>query len=283
MSTKIVFPYTVMLALLGGSAIRAQELSSAPRVPDPTSPVPATQETVSPADTKAPAGLSSWITYARPDCCGHVGADGPILYELYLRSGFAIPAEGKIFGHVLETGWLIEGGGRSLFFNPAMDAAWNIDLGVGNIFNRSQRSDIKFPLNILVPRVQGQQVTPTLVNGFRASIRQLNRTYVDTAFGREWYLTKAEDGCWWKWRAGADVGGRLGSVKAEFNETTHRTDIYTAIVVGLHTDWELPYGCCTFLAGFRAEWGYTWMDVLQHQNDGDLQDVNLLFTFGVRF
>ncbi len=53
--------------------------------------------------------------------------------------------------------------------------------------------------------------------------------------------------------------------------------------VGLSSDVEIPCGCCTFLAGMRGEWGYNWADILQHQNSSDLQDVNILFTAGVRF
>ena len=53
--------------------------------------------------------------------------------------------EGSVFGHVLATGWDIDVGGRSLFFNPQMSAAWAIDLGLSNINNQGQRSDIMVP------------------------------------------------------------------------------------------------------------------------------------------
>ena len=33
----------------------------------------------------------------------------------------------------------------------------------------------------------------------------------------------------------------------------------------------------------RSEYGYTWSDILQRQNDGDIQEVSLLFNLGVRF
>jgi hypothetical protein len=197
-----------------------------------------------------------------------------------LRGGFEIPAEGKIFGHVLETGWQIQGGARSLFFKPSMDRAWVIDLGIGDIFNRGQRSDIKIPLRVLVPNPGATQVF--LVNR-QLSVRQLNRTYVEPSLGHEWYLTTPEDHLPYQWRVGLDAGGRMGSTKAEFNEHPHRADVYGAVVLALHTDWEFRRGCCTFMAGFRAEWAYNWMDILQEQNDSDLQDVSLLFTAGVRF
>ena len=35
--------------------------------------------------------------------------------------------------------------------------------------------------------------------------------------------------------------------------------------------------------GVRLEWDYTWMDILQHQNNSDLQDINLILNTGFRF
>jgi hypothetical protein len=294
MSTKMVFPGSLVLAIFGVCAIRAQDLPATTGIFDgPRSPTPGYQEvkpppqqdgSAAPADSPGPHRLSDWLSYTKRECCGPVGGDGPIFYELYLRTGFEIPAQGRIFGHVLETGWVIQGGARTLFFNPAKDADWAVDLGVGNIFNRGQHSDIKVPLRVLVPsRVMPPAIpTPTLVN-VRASIRELNRTYVDALLGRDWYLTTPEDHLWYKWRVGVDVGGRFGNEKAEFNELPHRQDVFGGVILALHTDWEAPYGCCTFLAGFRAEWVYNWADILQRQNDSDIQDVNLLFTAGVRF
>ena len=36
-------------------------------------------------------------------------------------------------------------------------------------------------------------------------------------------------------------------------------------------------------AGFRAEWSYTFSEILQGQNNGDVQDVLLMLNLGVRF
>src|SRR5207245_11528611 len=132
-------------------------------------PAPAAQEAVPPMQVVGP-GLSRWMTYQHPECCGNVGCNGPIGTELYVLTGVEIPAEGKIFGHVLETGWVVQGGGRTLLLNPAMDRDWSIDLSISNILNRGQRSDIKVSVN--------QGATPRSV-----SIREMNRTYVNAAFG----------------------------------------------------------------------------------------------------
>jgi len=209
-----------------------------------------------------------------------MGCNGPIGYELFLRTGVSLPASGPIFGHTLETGWDIEGGVRSLFFNPAMDRDWSIDLSINNILNRGQRSDITFPYNILQTNQTGALSTLTIP----ASIRELNRTDVNVGLGLDWYLVGTACACDApRWRVGLDAGGRLGTAKVEFFQTTHHTDTIGGVYVGLHTDLELPRGCCTFLVGFRVEWDYTWMDILQIQNDSDLMDVNFLATFGVRY
>jgi hypothetical protein len=205
-----------------------------------------------------------------------------------MRSGISLPVEGEIFGHVLETGWEVEGGGRSLFFNVETDRAWAIDLSLSNIFNRGQRSDIKVPYLVLLPT--GTNPTTGLPTGFQqigvpVSVRELNRTFANISVGREWYLWGNASNCnESRWRVGIDAGGSLGTAKIEFHELAHHTDTIGRMFVALSTDWECPCGgCCTFLAGVRLVWDYTWMDILQRQNDSDLEDLNIVFSFGVRF
>jgi len=113
-------------------------------------------------------------------------------------------------------------------------------------------------------------------------LRDLNRTFVNGAFGREWYLNAPANAAGWKWRAGFDLGGGIGSGLLNFVDLRHKTDTIYDVVISLHSDIEVPYGCCTFTYGFRAEWDYTWTDLIQ-RNNGQLQDVNLLLAFGVRF
>ena len=283
MSTKIVFPCTLILAVLSGAAVRAQDYPAMPGglapplQPDAmTPPAVVAPETMPPLQGATP-GLSQWMIYQRPECCGNVGCDGPIFGELYVLTGPEIPAQGKIFGKVLETGWDVQGGGRTLFFNPAMDRDWNIDLSVSNIFNRGQRSDVTPALNL-----------PGNAAPVPFSIKDANRTYVNAAFGREWYFHRAPDAWIKNWRIGLSAGGRFGSEKVQLFQTTtgwnfHRTDVISGVFAALNTDVEIPCGCCTFLAGMRFEWGYTWSDILQEQNMSDVQDINILFTAGVRF
>lgn len=219
----------------------------------------------------ASTGPSSWMTYVRPGCCGGA-CGGPIRSELYVRSGPTVPLASGYFGSALDTGWEIQGGGRSLFFNPAEDKAWVVDLSLGYMYNNSGRPDLTFPL-------QGNVANPV-------STQALNRTFVSFGLGREWYLVTPLDG--WGWRVGSDVGGRYGSASLDLNNPlalssySRLNDHLTAVYLALHSDLEYPCGCCTFVGGFRAEWDYTFLDFVEGQNS-DLQSVNLLINLGIRF
>jgi hypothetical protein len=321
MSAKLVIPSALVLAFLSYGVAFAQGQVPPPSAskvaPETTGPtVPAADVSLAPSEQTPPsarppmpAGLSNWITYARPDCCGPIGGNGPIKEELYLRTGPSLPVGGPIFGHVLTTGWEVQGGGRVLFFNPEGDRAWTADLSINSIWNGGQHADRTFPLYLLVPvppAVAGA-APDTARAATQAFVRDLNRTSVDLTLGREWYLMgkAASCGCGQpSWRVGIDGGVGYGSEASNVHimtipglpaiDTTNgnpltvdtirrRTDTIASALVALHTDVEIPCGCCIWQFGFRAEWAYTWSDILQRQNDSNMMDLNLLLTFGVRF
>lgn len=269
--------YSLMLTLLLIGAVRAQDPSAfsyTPVGPDAHQDQPPAEEGTT---STAPAGPSSWITYVRPCCCGPVGG-GPIRSELYLRSGVSIPLDGgahSFLGRELGTGWEIQGGGRSLFFNPKADRAWTMDISLANIHNDHERTDAVFPF-------LGSPFNPV-------AIRSLNRTFVSLGLGHEWWLLAPESGCW-AWRAGVDFGGRWGSARLDLFDPTQFSDyrrlnrVMTGIYGSLHTDVEIPRGAVTFLAGFRAEWDYTFLDFVDGPGaNSDLESINLLVTVGARF
>jgi hypothetical protein len=270
MSTKMIFPSALVLALLGTSALRAQDLAPVPTM------LNAPQATPPPEALPAPHSESAitqpaWITYTKPDCCGPIGGNGQIQTQLFIQSGGSIPIGGGVFPHVLETGWTIEGGGRSLFFNTEGDADWAISLSVANTNNHGQHSDV------LVPIFKG--ATEVAV-----SVRELNRTYGQLGIGRDWYLDSAKEflgAC--QLHFGVDGFGRFGSSMAEFTGLQHRTYVTAGLGNGLHVDLEYPCQSCTFLVGLRGEWGYNWTSILGRQNDNDLVDLNVVLTLGIRF
>ena len=173
----------------------------------------------------------------------------------------------------LETGWLIQGGGRSLFFNPASTAAWTIDLGLGNIWNHGNQPNRTYSIP--------QSFVPV-------STLSLNRTYVSAGGGREWYLHGPADNCHWNWRVGFDGGGQLGTERLDLQDLAapngsnyrRRNDIFGGFYTGLYSDIMIPCQSCSFF-GFRANAGYTFSDIVAINSD--ISNVNLLWTLGVRF
>jgi hypothetical protein len=195
--------------------------------------------------------------------------------DLYVRTGPSLPGGGNILEKILDTGWDVTGGGRSLFFNSACDAAWTADLSITYIYNHAQSSPQVLQF---VPDPVNGNPTPALV-----SLRTLNRTFVNAALGREWYLMRPDQCGGLFWRAGFDIGGRLGTAKVDYVQLVRPSDTIYGYFGAIHTDVEKPFGCCTAFCGFRAEWDQTLMDFLAPFNNSNVQDVNLLVTFGVRF
>ncbi len=278
MRAKSVLTGALILSLLGLGSARSQtppgksgDILPPPRVQE--GPVPGSGPFV-PHETYP---LSPWITYHR-DCCWGEMNGNPLLSEIYFRSGVSLPTGGDAIGKLMDTGWTIGGGARALFFNAAVDRAWTIDASITNTINYINRPDSKFTLDILLP------IAPfgTVQRVDRVvTLQDYNRTTVNLSLGRERYLWGPAKCGARSWRWGWDAGGRYGSASAAFNEIRHRTDVIGGLFVALHSDLEFPCGGCTFFGGFRAEWGYTWGDILQRASD--VSDVNLLVTLGVRF
>jgi hypothetical protein len=298
MSAKRNSLCALVLGLIGAAALDAQEMTPAPRLIDTRQvPAPSAEEALPAPAPVGANGISNWLTYTRPECCNQVGGDGPIAMELFFRYGVALEVGGSTLSSPLSEGFMIDGGGRSLFFNPERNRAWTIELGIGSIFNYASRSEPDIPLR-LNTTVQGA-TTPTFTNVL-VNVRELNRTYAHASAGVEYYLRGSAD-CsdLPRWRVGFDGGGRIGNAKVDFrsfvlnspaltpNTTTtipHFTDLIGGVTAALHTDYEYPWkGCCTFLIGFRLEWSYSWSDVLQAGNGSDMQDISLLLNTGVKF
>lgn len=253
-----------------------------------TGALPTAVPTPDPSTQPLNLRLNNWLSYpTAPGCCGPLGLNGPIGSELYLRNGITLPMGGGVFSN-LESGWIIEGGGRVLLFEPSLEKAWTVDLGITNIYSEmGQGGPVVQLFNYKVRTVPQGSTSPTTaaVPEVNVTVRSLNQTFVNAAFGREYWLwgTGNCSNTLPNWRAGWDVGGRYGTAKANFNEVTHTTDVLGGLFLALHTDVEIPWNCCIFQVGFRAEWGYVWSDILQSQNISDTQSINLLITGGMRF
>jgi hypothetical protein len=221
-------------------------------------------------------GLSDWITYRRPDCCSS-GPLSPLYSEAFLRVGPCIAVGGNYLGRELQVGWAIEGGIRGLLFNPETTRAWVAEFHIINSNNSGGGGQDPVVLDILrlnqLNVVTRQNVPVTVLN--------FNRTMAGVGGGREWYLWQPADSPGSKWRIGVDAGGRYGTSSMTFNEIRHRTDVVAGVFASAHTDFEVPCGRCYLSWGLRAEWGYTWGNILQRTSD--VQELNTLVTFGVRY
>jgi hypothetical protein len=310
MSAKIVFPSALVLTALSLCAARGQTPPGAPgggltypqaapapgiapRIWEGGAAPGAAPDGAAPSAAPAPlapAGLSSWITYDRPKaCCGPIGANGPITTEIFLRAGASIVLNDSTLGRTVQNGWAVDGGARSLFFNSEQTAAWAVTYGVSNYNYHGTRPDIKIPLHLLVPNPTANATPAALPINFGTDVpgvtmRALNETFFNLGFGRDWWFWGSANCCDGPlWRVGFDVGGRYGSGSVRLWELRHRTDVMGGVWVGVHSLCEVPCGCGWFVAGFRAEWGYVWSDIMQRQNDSDLILINLLGQIGYRF
>jgi hypothetical protein len=208
-----------------------------------------------------------------------IGRDGPIGQEVFWLTGPTLPLGPSVLATDLSTGWMSEAGLRTLLFNPSNDAAWTLSTGLAFQY------------------VAGTGTAPTFdFFGLNVRAHHLFRWSVTPAIGRDWFFQGRAPfgGPQDSLRFGIDCGGRLGTEHVDlsianvaadpFNVKAYlrKHDVFGGVVVGAHTEIEIPMESWVFFAGARAEWGYDWSQLLITHNSS-LQDVNLLFSFGVRY
>jgi hypothetical protein len=236
--------------------------------------------------TTAPMGVSSWLANPRGAlCCGNPGVHGPIHGEVFSRWGVAVPIGSNALTTDMNVGFSFEIGARSLFFNPTLDRAWTVSFGLESTWN-SITNGSTFEINgepVTSTNAFGQTVT-NFIAIQRVTPTRLHTTTLNITLGEEIYLW-GNAGCDGvsKCRIGWDVGGRVGKAKMDFAVERHRTDTVGGFLAGVHADYECPLGGCVFYVGGRVTYGYTWMDILQRQNDTDFQQIGAYVNTGIRF
>jgi hypothetical protein len=299
-------------ALLGlCAAVGPAQQPVAPSIAQPVAPAPPTALFGGPALPTSPTGIappSGVVAPAVDTLTGQpppgtvyspwtTGRDGPVTYEGYFRTGVSIVAGGGAITDVIKTGWNVQTGARTLFFNPSGDAAWALDLGIGYTRNDGRRerqpvtafTEGDYPTadngqpDISRPRLP-DVLTTVQVLGF-------NRSSLNFAVGRDYFLNGPgvvgqEAGR--NVRFGWDVGGRWGSTSLGYRPVDdptgfrRRQDVYHGLFLGSQLSWERPMGAWTLFVGGRVEWSYYWMNILPPQ-DSNFRDVNLLGILGLRF
>lgn len=234
---------------------------------------------------------SPWFTDG-PGCCGPMGRNGQIAYELYANTGPSLVFGSGKFTDVLHAGWSVGGGARTLFFNTPHDAAWVLDLGLNYTYNRGSSSNL---LDVFVrqPALQGANgqaiAQPDVLTTSR--IRGLSRTSFNFALGRDWFLwgpgnPGGEPG--WNLRVGGLVGGQWGTAHvdivpdADATLYARRQKVFHGVFLDAHAYLDVPLGGWIWTNGLNVQWGYQWMDIVPPLK-GDMQFVNFLLTTGFRF
>jgi hypothetical protein len=229
--------------------------------------------------------VSSWIAYPRCNCCGPLGGDGPISAELYARTGVSFPFGPGILNEHTSPGIKVAGGVRTLLFNPTVDAAWTIDLGASTAWYGPAGLPT---VQIRNPNSAGSPDTHPLVP---VTPKSVNQSFLELALGRELYLWGTGacgcDAAGPTWRVGWDAGARWGTGRVSLQPNTTfirpRTGTLGGFTVALHSDLEVPHGCCVLFVGLRTEYGWGFGDLLGARNDTDLQTVNVMLNFGFRY
>ena len=267
-STTSPSPYGGVSTLLSQNA--------APPVAPPPTPIPPSAAIVQGIQPVSPAA-TDWHASSPSYCCSPVGGNGPIGAEIFLYSGPTIPAGGGTLFPRLKTGWMVELGGRSLFFNTEGNAAWSATLGLSYQINGGElNSSPFFYFNIpVVPR-------------------DLSRWAFSFSGGRDWFLynSGSDGGLGRNLRFGADVGGRWGTSWVSLleagnpdSETNYlrRQDVYRSLFLGAQINFEWPMGGWVLFGGLRSEYCFNWWTDLLPGSDNRLNDVNILLTAGFRY
>jgi len=252
---------------------------------------PATQQ---PPAAGLPAGSYPSPYYTDgPGCCGPLGRNGRVGYEFYSYVGPAFSfGEGR-FARELNVGTMVGVGGRSLFFNTSHDAAWVVDFGLSYQKNPGERDHLT---NLFVRQAPTTnpftgETTPNPDIIAPTGIRSLHRTNFNFGVGRDWWLwgpgsTGMENG--WNVRFGGLVGGRYGTahvdllVNGDPSLYQRKQGVTHGFFLAPHITAEVPMGTWILFAGVRLEYGYDWMNLVA-PIQGNLHNLNLLFTAGIRF
>ncbi|HEX3152022.1 MAG TPA: hypothetical protein VHR66_28370 [Gemmataceae bacterium] len=271
-SVSVLTPATKGLVL--PPAVASPIDSPAPTVLDVAPPPASVAADASVGPIPAPSAVAQPVSgCAAPtgDCCGPVGAHGPIGQDVYLRVGPTFALGHGLLAKGLDIGVMGQFGARSLFFNPAGDSAWVLDGHVIYTYNNATGND--------VATVRQEPVT----------VRALHRSAIGLGIGRDHFLAGPGfvGGIWdANLSYGWDAGARWGAGHVDLNpvlESGYRRnyDVFGQPFVGLHAELNIPVGAYTCIMGGRLEWDYTFSDILPKQ--GSFQEISALFEIGVRY
>lgn len=264
------------------ASVTVLPIADTPPTPGPAAGAPIVVPTTPPNGGKVIAGpalipegpLVTPITTnaTGADCCGPVGAHGPIGQEVYVRIGASFPIGNGLLARALNTGYVAHAGGRAQFFDPSGTTAWTVDLHGFYSYNNANAEDIV--------TVRGEPVT----------VRSLHRSGVGLGLGQDYFLVGPGfvGGMWdANLRYGWDIGARYGAGHTDLNSPfvpalyRRKYDVFGQPFLGLNATLDVPVGGWTCFVGGRVELNYTTSDLLP--KDGSFYEVVGQFMFGVRY
>lgn len=228
-----------------------------------------------------------------PGCCGPLGRNGRVGYEVYSFTGVNIPF-GEGLAERLNAGWTVGMSVRTLFFDVSHTAAWTIDLGGSYTHNWGAGDHDPVNLFLRSPPQVNQftgTVTPQPDRLVFSAIRAVHRSSFNFAIGRDVWLwgsgsTGACTGT--NVRVGGWVGGRYGTSHIDVNPLNEvdgyarRQNVFHGVVVGAHATVDIPMGGWIFFGGLRTEYGHDWTN-LAPPIQGNIHYVNVQIQAGVRY
>jgi hypothetical protein len=206
------------------------------------------------------------------DCCGPIGANGPISEEVYVRGGINSPTGNDLLVHNIQQGWSGQIGVRALFFDPPGDAAWALDA------------------HVMYSRNEGRQLDVVTFRTEPVAVQMLHRTAVGLGVGRDWFFNRPGfllDTWDANFRFGFDAGGRWGAGHVDFSTPfepggyRRHYDVFGQAYIGLMATVEVPVGAYQVLFGARVEGARTFDDWLEKGSNFD--DITTMLMFGVRY
>ncbi|MFM8274525.1 MAG: hypothetical protein ACKODX_19650 [Gemmata sp.] len=229
-----------------------------------------------------------------PGCCGPLGRDGRVSYELYSFAGVNFTLGNGLPDYLKTIGWSVGGGVRSLFFSQSHTAAWTVDFGGSYTYNRGLNIDEPVNLFLRTPPVQSQ-----LNGGFQvlpdrfvlSAIRGVHRSSFNFAFGRDvWLMGDGSTGSMQgtNCRIGAWIGGKYGTSHVdvvpldETNGYSRRQNVFRGLFGGAHATVDVPMGAWVWTNGARFEYGYDWTNLVPPLQ-GNITNITLSFSTGIRY
>lgn len=251
-------------------------------------PVNGSQLTVPPSTTGLVPGAvpGTWVqsplASCGNDCCGPVGAHGPIGWDTYFRVGPTVSFGDGLLAKVMNVGWMGVVGSRSLFFNQTGTGAWVVDPHFTIAYNNAGPDQLGF----LRGDTGGDRLGPEEI----VTVRNVLRYSAGIGVGYDWYsnLPGFVGGSWNAFHSyGLDAGGRWGTGHVDYQPITdpggyRRThDIFGQVFIGGNYHMNIPMGGWTFFWGGRAELSYTSSDL--YPTGGSFFELSLLGSVGVRY